>query len=261
MVDQLSHAHEAPSRARAIATRWLGVGLASGISVVTLVLGITGRLGLYISPGSAWFACGAAVVTLLVALWSCTVPLGAEEDHDHDHGDEERSGGRRILATAGTVTAGAIASGVVLAALILPPMSLSVDLAMSRANEDTTLFGGADAVQLGVADTATFGVGEWSSVFATATRPESYDGTAVTLTGFVTPSEAGEGINLTRLVITHCVIDAQPVALGVNAEADAYGTGQWVEVSGTIRADENGSLRIEPSEIVEVDEPEEPYEY
>ncbi|NKE92459.1 hypothetical protein, partial [Rhizobium phaseoli] len=78
----------ARSRARALGTRWLGIGLAAVISVVTLGLGLTGRLNLYISPESVWFACAAAVVTLLGAVWSCTLPLGEEDDHGHDHGHD-----------------------------------------------------------------------------------------------------------------------------------------------------------------------------
>ena len=51
----------APSRAQALAARWLGVGLAAVIAVVTLGLGIAGQLTLYISPETVWFACTAAV--------------------------------------------------------------------------------------------------------------------------------------------------------------------------------------------------------
>lgn len=257
-------------RRRALATRWLGVGLASVISVVTLGLGLTGRLTLYVSPETVWFACAAAAVTLIIAIWTCTLPLGAEDDHGHDHGggadaaDASDAGAsrRRVWGTAATVSGGVIASGVVLAALVLPPASLSAQLAMSRAGETTALFAGADDVTLGVADTTTFGVGEWASAFATATRPETYDGAAVTLTGFVTPTDAG-GLNLTRMVITHCVIDAQPASLPLEQDGvdGSYATGQWIEVTGTVRADADGTLRIEPSAVKKVAEPKDPYEY
>lgn len=270
------HIEHAPSRARALGTRWLGIGLATVISVVTLGLGLAGRLNLYISPESVWFACAAAVVTLAGAIWSCTLPLGEEGDHGHDHGHDHggltASGAsadsdadavarpRRSLALAGTVTGGVVASGVVIAALVLPPASLSVDLAMSRVGEQTALFAGADDVTLGVADTATFGVGDWASVFATATNTAAYDGKTVTLTGFVTPTDA-DGVNLTRLVITHCVIDAQPATLPVTIDAGEFDTGQWVEVEGTVKADADGSLHVEPTTVTAIDEPRDPYEY
>ncbi|MBT2496235.1 TIGR03943 family protein [Microbacterium sp. ISL-59] len=263
-------------RARALGTRWLGVGLAAVISVVTLGLGLTGRLNLYISPESVWFACTAAVVTLAGAIWSCTLPLGEEGDHGHDHGPAPEvsdaadgadhgsptASPRRSLAGVGAVAGGVIATGVVAAALVLPPASLSVELAMSRAGEQSALFAGSDTVALGVADTSTFGVGDWASVFAASTNTAAYDGAPVTLTGFVTPdSSADDGVNLTRLVITHCVIDAQTAALPVDVDPDDYATGQWVEITGTVRADADGKLRVEPTDVVAIDEPGDPYEY
>src|SRR5690606_25960670 len=139
--------------------------------------------------------------------------------------------------------------------------SLSAELAMAKAEAQTVLFAGADDIVLGVADTSTFGVGDWASVFATATRPENYDGSTVTLTGFVTPTDDPERPGLTRLVITHCVIDAQPATLPVGAEAWADGleTGQWVEIDGTVRVGDDGALRVEPTEVVAIDEPGDPY--
>ena len=261
-----SSASERSARRRALGSRWLGIGLATIVAVVTLGLGLTGRLNLYISPESVWFACAAAVVTLAGAIWSCTLPLGSEGDHGHDHGAgadadaDAPASRRRSLALAGTVTGGVVASGVVIAALVLPPASLSVELAMSRVGEQTALFAGADDVTLGVADTATFGVGDWASVFATATNTASYDGKTVTLTGFVTPTD-GDGVNLTRMVITHCVIDAQPATVPVTIDAGEFDTGQWVEIEGTVKADADGALHVDPTTVTPIDEPGDPYEY
>jgi uncharacterized repeat protein (TIGR03943 family) len=252
-----------PTRLHTLAARWLGVGLATVISVVTLGLGLTGRLTLYISPDTVWFACAAAVVTLIIAVWSCTLPLGAEGDHDHDHGPAStgpHAVRHRMLQTAAVVSGGVIASGVVLAALVLPPASLSAQLAMSRAGEVPVLFAGADDVTLGVADTTTFGVGDWASAFATATRPENYDGATVTLTGFVTPGK-GDAVGLTRMTITHCVIDAQPATVPLGGVTQKYATGQWVEVTGTVRAEADGTLRVEPTSVKKITEPKDPYEY
>lgn len=253
------------SRWSAIGTRWLGIGLAAIISVVTLGLAVTGQLTLYISPESIWFACAGAIVVLAGAIWSSALPLGAESDHGHDHEilDEDADAAasrRRTLSVAGTVSAGVVATGVVVAALVLPPATLSVELAMSRTDAAGTLFAGADTPELGIADTTTFGIGEWSSVFATASRPEAYDGSAVTLVGFVTPGES-DAVNLTRMIITHCVIDAQPAAVPVTMDAGGYGTGEWIEVTGTVKADADGSLRVIPESVVAIDEPGDPYEY
>lgn len=304
-------------RAGFVATRWLGVGLASALAVVTLSLAITGRLGLYINPESSWFAVAMSIVVLVGAAASCALPLGAESDHGHDHGDghpewfdsrggsahdgvgapqpappgRERSprevrtiarssdesghilrGSRdspkseghegeptRPLAAAATVSGGVLASAIVVLALVLPPASLSAELAMSRDTGAPPLFGGTDVIVLAsTGDTASFGVGEWSAVFATATNPEAFDGEPVTLTGFVTP---GQDFALTRLVITHCVIDAQPASVPVITGAAVPETGQWVTVNGTVRATSDGRLEIDATSVEPIAEPEDPYEY
>jgi uncharacterized repeat protein (TIGR03943 family) len=291
-----------------IGTRWLGVGLSACLAVVTLGLALTGRLGLYINPDSAWFAVSMSVLLLVGAVASFALPLGAEADHGHDHGHGHEPahatarGARRITPTsqdsagilrssgvsaksvshdghdsghdghdaghrrhpvafAATVVGGVAASGVVVLTLVLPPASLSAELAMSRDVGATPLFGGADTIQLAsTGDTSSFGVGEWATAFATATNPDAFDGDPVQLTGFVTPGPGG-GFDLTRLVITHCVIDAQPASLPVIAAADAPETGQWVTITGTVRSSSQGRLVVDAASVDEIPEPEDPYEY
>ena len=248
-----------------VGTRWLGVGLAAALAVFTISLAVTGRLGLYINPDSTWFAVSMSVFVLIGAVASFALPLGAEADHGHDHGEEpEHDHGHHAshpLAVAATVAGGVAASGVVVLTLVLPPASLSAELAMSRDVGATPLFGGADTIQLAsTGDTASFGVGEWATVFATATNPDAFDGETVELTGFVTPGEGGE-FDLTRLVITHCVIDAQPASLPVVSGASAPDTGQWVTITGTVRSSSDGQLVVAAAAVEEIDEPEDPYEY
>ncbi len=250
-------------RAEWIGTRWLGVGLASVLAVVTLGLALTGRLGLYINPDSTWFAVGMAVVVLVGAVASFALPLGAESEHGHDHGDE--SGQDRHdphpVAVAATITGGIAASGVVVLTLVLPPASLSAEFAMSRDVGAAPLFAGADAVTLaGTGDTASFGVGDWATVFATSTNTGAFDGDPVELTGFVTPSDEGD-FDLTRLVITHCVIDAQPAGVPIAGIGPVPETGQWVSVTGTVKATSDGRLEIQADSVEEIPEPAQPYEY
>ncbi|WP_019180472.1 TIGR03943 family putative permease subunit [Microbacterium yannicii] len=291
-------------KAEYVATRWLGVGLAAALAVVTISLAVTGRLGLYINPDSTWFAVSMAVLVLVGTVASFALPLGAEADHGHDHGHDhggqadvepEAHRVRRIApispdspeglrvsphsaksvndhdhghehprhpaAVLATVVGGVAASGVVVLTLVLPPASLSAELAMSRDVGATPLFGGADVVTLAsTGDTSSFGVGEWSTAFATATSPDAFDGDTVELTGFVTPSEDG-GFDLTRLVITHCVIDAQPASIPVVGVAPAPATGQWVTITGTVRSSSDGRLAIDAAAVQAISEPEDPYEY
>ncbi|MFT4305453.1 MAG: TIGR03943 family protein [Microbacterium sp.] len=277
------------SRSQSVLTRWLGVGLAACLAAVTVALELTGRIGLYINPDAAWFALLMAVVALVGTLLSFALPLGAEADHAHPHpssppvhpprpheqvrlrqdvatgheavhlhGDEHAPS---AIARAAVATGGVLASGLVLGMLVLPPASLSAQLAASRDTGSAPLFSGSDAITLATTgDTASFGVGDWASVFATATNPDAFEGDAVTLTGFVSETGAG-GFSLTRLVITHCVIDAQPATVTVAADTAGLGTGQWVTISGTVRTDDDGTLEILASLVTTIDEPSDPYEY
>lgn len=271
-------------------TRLFGVGLAAALAAITVTLALTGRIGLYINPDSAWFAVGMSVLGLIGAVVSFALPLGAEAEHGHDHGDLHAPAGDahagasarehaghahagqdhhdhadleagtpwRFLVTA---SGGIVATGLVAVALVTPPATLSAELAMSRDTGAPPLFQGADTVALATTgDTASFGVGEWASVFATATNPEAFEGNEITLTGFVTPSD-GDGFGLTRLVITHCVIDAQPASIPIGGAVEAVpSTGDWVTVTGVIR-DRDGALVVEATGVQAIDEPEDPYEY
>lgn len=264
--------------------RVLGVGTAAAIAAVTIALAVTGQLGLYINPESSWFAVSMAVLALVGSVLSFLLPLGAAEDHGHDHGDaavDADAAGRpasahvthdhdhhvphdaartprQLAGAAATVAGGALALGVAGTMLLVPPATLSAELAASRDTGAAPLFQGADTVALALTgDTASFGIGDWASVFATATDPEVFDGTEISLTGFVAPGEGG--FDLTRLIITHCVIDAQPASLPVAAQ-DIPSDGQWVTVTGTIR-DVGGRLEVAAATVEPVDEPEDPYEF
>ena len=137
----------------------------------------------------------------------------------------------------------------------------TAELAISRDTGAPPLFQGADSIALATTgDTASFGVGEWASVFATATNPEAFEGDEISLTGFVTPGADG-GFGLTRLIITHCVIDAQPASIPIGGSTQASPqTGDWVTVTGVIR-DRDGRLVVEATGVQSIDEPEDPYEY
>ncbi|MFE1646469.1 TIGR03943 family putative permease subunit [Microbacterium sp. P01] len=261
-----------------LGTRWLGVGLAACLSVVTISLALTGQLGLYINPDSAWFAVGMAVLVLIGTILSFALPLGAEADHGHDHDepaaprapqdeathahDHAHRPARPSAGTLVAVTGGVAASAVVACIVLLPPASLSAELAMSRDVGAAPLFAGQDAVTLAsTGDTSSFGVGDWATVFATATNPDAFDGDAITLTGFATPVDGGDGFQLTRLVITHCVIDAQPASVPIVSGAATPETGQWITITGTVRATSEGGLEIDAQSIDAVEEPKDPYEY
>jgi uncharacterized repeat protein (TIGR03943 family) len=248
--------------------RWLGVGIAGALAVLTLVLALTGQLHLYINPAHAWFAVAMSAIAIVVVAASFGVRCGAEREHAHDHDADPDDGGAdsRRRRNVGVVTTGGgvLATLVTLAALVVHPNVLSADLAIARTSTSPTLFGGEEIVMLAQSgDTTHFGIPDWSTVFATATAPEQFVGDAVDLTGFITPNpDNPDAFLLTRLVITHCVIDAQPATLPI-VEAGWAGdheVGQWVKVEGTVASDRE-RLVIRPTAVTAVDVPENPYEY
>lgn len=187
----------------------------------------------------------------------------APTGHDH-HLDAPRElhPVRRALGLTGAVVGGLAASAVVALMLVLPPASLSAEAAAQRDIGSPPLFGGDDVVVLAASgDTADFGVGEWAAVFATTGDPAAFDGQEVSLTGFLAAGDGGAP-KLSRLVVTHCVIDAQPASLALAPAADLPASdGQWITVDGVIREQEDGALRIEPTTVTAIDEPADPYEY
>ncbi|WP_232531926.1 TIGR03943 family putative permease subunit [Microbacterium halophytorum] len=251
-------------RAKLIGARWLGVGLTSALAVLTLVLVATDQFSLYVNPAQEPFAVVLAVIALVGAAASFALPLGAEADHGHEHPDDHDHAGTdtrrgRAAAAGAAVAGGAIASAVVAAAVLLPPTSLSVQLAQERDTGTAPLFSGADEVVFAASvDTSQFGVGGWAAAFARSTTPETFDGAPVDLTGFIAPGD--DGARLGRLVITHCVIDAQPAYVPLEAD-DVPAEGQWVEITGHVSQASGGDLVVTPDEITPIAEPDDPYEY
>jgi uncharacterized repeat protein (TIGR03943 family) len=271
----------------ALGTRWLGVGLATALAVVTIGLWVTGRLALYINPDAAWWAVSMSIVCVIGAILSCAVPISRDGAHqhgyDHEHGhdggatipgrvdpspteveDADTLPRRTPLALAVTGVGGVLASGLVVLAVVLPPASLSAELALARSSGAPPVLSTSATLALATSDdTSKFGIGEWASILATTTDPARFVGQKATLTGFVGPKTTGDGFALTRLIIVHCVIDAQAADVPVAEVAGAadYSPGQWVEVQGEFARDPGGSLVLQPSSVTAIDEPGDPYEY
>ncbi|MDO8383094.1 MAG: DUF1980 domain-containing protein [Microbacterium sp.] len=284
----------------ALGTRWLGVGLATALAVVTIGLWATGRIGLYINPDAAWWAVSMSIVCVVAAVWSCAVPISREHEHEHEHdvpavpsassgtegarsgsegarsGSEgarsgtegARSGsegaGARPVGLIATGVGAVLASGLVALAVVMPPASLSAELALARSSGAPPVLSTSATLALATSDdTSGFGIGEWASLLSTTTDPARFVGEKATLTGFVGPDGDSDGFALTRLVIVHCVIDAQAANVPVAelAGGENLSPGQWVEVEGEFVRDEWGALVLQPASVTAIDEPGDPYEY
>lgn len=279
----------------ALGTRWLGVGLATALAVVTIGLWVTGRIGLYIDPDAAWWAVSMSIVCVVGSVWSCTVPISRDHEHEHDHDHEvpvvpstgsgtegARSGaegarfgaesarstgegtGARPVALLATGVGAVLASGLVVLAVVMPPASLSAELALARSSGAPPVLSTSATLALATSDdTSGFGIGEWASLLSTTTDPARFVGERATLTGFVGPDGDSDGFALTRLVIVHCVIDAQAANVPVAelAGGENLSPGQWVEVEGEFVRDDGGALVLQPASVTTIDEPGDPYEY
>ncbi len=265
----------------ALGTRWLGVGLATALAVVTIGLWATGQIGLYINPDAAWWAVLMAIVCVVGAVWSCTVPISRDGEHEHEHDNEvpvvsSTSSGpeglgagvesvrRKPVALIATGVGAVLASGLVVLAVVLPPASLSAELALARSSGAPPVLSTSATLALATSDdTSTFGIAEWASLLSTTTDPARFVGEKATLTGFVGPDGNSKGFALTRLVIVHCVIDAQAANVPVAelAGGENLSPGQWVQVEGEFVRDDGGALVLQPSSVTPIDEPGDPYEY
>ena len=92
-------------------------------------------------------------------------------------------------------------------------------------------------------------------MFATATNPDAFDGEPVDAHRIRHPGDDGGEFDLTRLVITHCVIDAQPASIPIAASGPVPETGQWVTVTGTVRSTADGRLEIDADSVEAIAEP------
>ena len=268
-------------------SRALGPGLVLVASVSALWLGATGQLAVYVNPGNSGFIMTMAALAVVL----CVASLARRPDHSHDHehhahgdghdavaGVESVSGltgeprpRRRRLGLVTSAATFAICAVFALAFLVLPPRALSASIAEIRDVNgglllsepvDTTVELTADA------DYSSFGLREWAALLRQSTRPESLIATPFQAVGFVTPSdESDDSFVLTRFVVTHCAIDAQPVGVTVYSPGwdDRFEVGAWVTVDGAFAtapdASASSPVSVAPESVAPTPEPDVPYEY
>jgi uncharacterized repeat protein (TIGR03943 family) len=269
-------------------SRWLGAGLILVMSVCALWLAITGQLAIYVNPANTPFTVTMSSIALVLSIAVLARPRTRHEhehEHEHEHvvdlvhevdgttsaltGDP-RPARRRLSGVLSVVTA-AFCAAFALAFLVLPPRALSASVAEIRdvnggllLNEpvDQTVELTADA------DYSTYGLREWAALLRQSTHPESLIATPFEAIGFVTASEESEdSFVLTRFVVSHCAIDAQPVGVTVYAPgwSDRFEVGSWVTVDGAFAIAPDSSagspVSVAPESVDSAPEPDVPYEY
>lgn len=184
-----------------------------------LKLALTGDFERYVKPGVRPYLVAASIVVLVVAALSLWPTRHAAHDH-HDHG-------RFDVAWLLVVP--------MLVLLVIAPPALG---SFSAARAGTALGAAAnpsdlpplpdgDPVRLSVLDYASRAVFDHGRSIGTR---------HVTLSGFVLPGDGGTWY-LTRMVITCCAADAQPVKVGLTGTVpDALRANDWLRVTGTYTA-------------------------
>lgn len=259
----------------AFLTYWRGILLATLLTVATVWLALSGRLGLYIHPRYFVFT------VVMVAIGGVAVLagflLGKRSDaHGHDHAadahdhvdllapEPPRPPGRLRtgLAVAGSAAIVLVAA---VALVALPPTTLSASLAGDRevnASIDTS----DDAPVLVGGDTSAFTVKDWAVLIRQGGSDAVLRSADPTIMGFIVPIEgSADSFSVARYSITCCAVDAQPFGVTVVMPGwqDSLEPGQWVEASGRFVENPDASATngwvLESSGTVAIEEPSDPY--
>lgn len=246
---------------RYFASRWQGVLLCLVAVVATIWLGFSGQLGLYIHPRYFVFTLVMAAIGLVLVV----AGFGLREKF------ETPKTGR---AEAGLTVVGVVLLGVIgVATIVVPPTTLTSATASQREMNSGGVAAEADsdeaAALIGTGDFESLTVKEWVSLLKQSSDPQFYADKTARITGFVSP-DANDPENVfyvARFVVTCCAVDATPIGVPVYLPGwqSRYKPDEWVQVTGRLAINPSARvtepLAIEPVEILEVDQPNDPYVY
>ena len=216
-----------------------------------LKLAITGSYARYVKPGVRPFLVAAAVVVLALAaatLWSAARRRVADRHSELDgHGEDDGHGHRH-----GRFDVAWLLMLPMLVLLLIAPPALG---SFSAARSGTAL-GAAPAsnlLALPDGDPVRLSLLDYASR-ATFDHGRSLSGRHVTLSGFVLPGDGGV-CYLTRMVITCCAADAQPIKIGLTGTVPGgLKANDWIEVTGSYATrQDKDPVNQEPIPYVNVD--------
>ena len=245
----------------AVILRWRGVALIAVAIVVTIWLGVTNQLILYINPRYVIFTLIMALLALVLMVASFIVRAA------HSHEDDPPTRSQKVTTVLGGVVILVLAVGMV----VVPPATLSSATAIQRDVSGSTVVSSSQSVSTsGSATSATyakFSVLDWSTLLRQTSSPGFYAGKPANVVGFVTPDtdDPANLFYLTRFVITCCAVDAQPVAVPVYYPGwkTHFAADAWVSVTGGFVSDpstkSSAQIALVPSAVRVVVKPTQPY--
>jgi uncharacterized repeat protein (TIGR03943 family) len=160
-----------------------------------------------------------------------------------------------------------IVVGVLMLALLLPPQVISSSI-IGRKTLNLPSGGSSSQSNLTCPATKPASIEGW--VYEISQYPiNCYLGQSIELTGFVLEATdnplPADMYYLGRVVVSCCVVDAQPYALPIKTgDFQKYPLDTWLKVSGSLQADKVGDkvqLVVEPDSVNKIDPPENPYDY
>lgn len=204
-------------------------------AVATLRIAAAGKLDLYIHPSTAPFTVASAFVLLGL------LGLALVRRLDHIHATRFQVGMVTVVAVI-----------VAFSANVAPGINL-----VQQRQTDAVPLGGRNAPNLSQR-TQQFTILEWLAAWEGDPTGTRFEGAPAKVTGFLTRD--GDRVLLNRLLLTCCVIDAQPAQLQLSVSGDLPNNGVWVEVSGSMR-DADGRPLLVVTSLREIPEPASPYLY
>ncbi|MDO4773712.1 MAG: TIGR03943 family protein [Candidatus Saccharibacteria bacterium] len=158
---------------------------------------------------------------------------------------------------------------VLLLGIILPPQSLSLHAATTRARDtnDSLPFAPTQTAACHPPETGQQGntlLYRWLSAVHACATPDDFVGEAITMVGFITeqPDDL-RSFYLTRFLVSCCAVDSTPLRVRVIAPTwrTDHTPGQWLRVEGKVAKDRTGALVITDATLTPINQPASPYEF
>lgn len=227
-----------------------------------------GKLLLLLHPDYAWLSNSAAITLALLTLFKLHKAIQKMRGtRSTNKGNSPADSGTLISPSISS----AVLLGVAIFGLIYTPRAFASQTAIQRGIAETLTLTRAQPQRFArAAAPEERTVIDWIRLVNVYPEPDAYADEAVSVKGFVIYPEGWPEnyLMVSRFVLTCCAADAYPVGLPVKlsegqSRAD-YPVDSWLSVSGAMTTetlDGRRQLAIAPTEILEVEEPDSPYEY